>query len=101
MNNRPKVLILRMRHVLFIDATGIYRLKEIINKFKENDRKVILSEVKPEILEDLMKGEVFSVLDKKNLVLSIENEEVESKKIIKKQKKMNKKKIIFTKIKNR
>src|SRR5699024_7852876 len=27
---KPKVLILRVRHVSFIDATGIYRLKELI-----------------------------------------------------------------------
>lgn len=90
MNYRPKVLILRMRHVLFIDATGIYRLKEIINKFKENDRKVILSEVKPEILEDLMKGEVFSVLDKENVVPSIEDAAVRSEEILEELKELSK-----------
>lgn len=82
MNYRPKVLILRMRHVLFIDATGIYRLKEVIEKFKENDRKVILSEVSPEILEDLRKGEVFSVLDTNNVVPSIEEAAVKAQEIL-------------------
>lgn len=82
MNYRPKVLILRMRHVLFIDATGIYRLKEVIEKFKENDRKVILSEVSPEILEDLRKGEVFSVLDINNVASSIEEATIKAQKIL-------------------
>lgn len=82
MNYRPKVLILRMHHVLFIDATGIYRLKEIISKFSDQNRKIILSEISPQVMEDLEKGEVFSVLDPKNITVTLEEASQRSQEIL-------------------
>lgn len=70
--NRPKILILRMRHVLFIDATGVHRLKEMISKFKEQNRVIILSGVSPAILQELEQGTVFSVLERKNITANLE-----------------------------
>ena len=73
LRDRPPVLILRMRHVPFIDATGIYRLKEIIKKFADQNTHIILSGVNRKVLTDLEKGDIYSVLTPDNFAHSIEN----------------------------
>ncbi len=72
LSDRPRVLILRMRHVLFIDATGMYRLREMITKFNRLNTKVILSGVNKEVMEDLEKGDIYAVLAPENITDSIE-----------------------------
>jgi SulP family sulfate permease len=69
---KPKVLILRMRHVPFIDATGIYTLKEVIKKFENHKTTIVLSGVNLKVLEDLEGAEIYSVLSKENLTNSID-----------------------------
>ena len=69
---RPKVLILRMRHVPFVDATGIYRLFEIIKKFSNQNTHVILSGVNDKVLSDLEKAGIYDVLHKENITQNIE-----------------------------
>lgn len=73
LRDKPPVLILRMRHVPFIDATGIYRLKEIIKKFAGQNTHIILSGVNKKVLADLVKGEIYSVLPPDNFADSIED----------------------------
>lgn len=69
----PKVLIIRMRHVLFIDATGVFRLKEIISHFKSQGRMIVLSGISSQVMDELEKGEIFEVMDKKNIVSTLES----------------------------
>src|SRR5690554_2630345 len=83
---RPKVLIIRMRHVLFIDATGVFRLKEIISKYASQGRSVILSGVSDQVLEDLKKGEIYSVMDKDNIVRTLEDATKRSEEILEEMK---------------
>lgn len=71
LSDSPKVLILRMRSVLFIDATGIYRLKEVVGKFKAKGTTVVLSEMGEQVRTDLEKGEIFTVLSKDNFAENI------------------------------
>ena len=59
----PKVIIIRMRYVPLIDATGYQSLKEIINSFKSRNIKVILSGISPELNIDFRKNNMFSILD--------------------------------------
>ncbi len=80
--DRRKVLILRMRNVLFIDATGIYRLKEMITKFKDQGRVIILSGVSPEVENELEKGEIYSVIDKKNVTPNIEQAIIRARQVL-------------------
>lgn len=80
--DRRKVLILRMRDVLFIDATGIYRLKEMITKFKDQGRVIILSGVSPEVENELEKGEIYSVIDKKNVTPNIEQAIIRARQVL-------------------
>lgn len=70
--DKPKVLILRMRHVPFIDATGIYRLIEIIKKFAEQNTHIVLSGVNTKVLHDLEKADIYSILHPDNITPNIE-----------------------------
>jgi SulP family sulfate permease len=87
LQDRPKVLILRMRHVPFIDATGIYRLKEVIKKFADQNTSIILSGVNDEVLTDLEKSNIFSILKKENLTDSIQKASERAAQIIESGKK--------------
>ncbi len=80
--DRPKVLILRMRHVPFIDATGIYRLMEIIKKFADQNTHVVLSGVNNKVFLDLEKADIYSILHKENITPSIEMAAERAKHII-------------------
>ncbi|MBN1914670.1 MAG: STAS domain-containing protein [Parachlamydiales bacterium] len=52
----PKVLILRLRHVLIVDATGIRALEDIYEKTKREGIVLLLSGVKPTLQEILQKA---------------------------------------------
>lgn len=69
----PKVLILRMRNVPFIDATGIYTLKQIIKHFHDKDVTVILSGLNQSVRTELEKADIFSILNKENVCLDIKS----------------------------
>lgn len=49
------VLILRMRHVSFIDETGLHNLKDTLKILKSKDITILLSGVNPEITEEIKK----------------------------------------------
>ena len=49
----PKVLILRMRRVPMIDATGLYNLREFIKFLQARKTQVILSGINPEVKKEL------------------------------------------------
>lgn len=68
LEQRPEVLILRMRHVPLIDATGIYRLKEVIREFNNHGTTIILSGINVQVRADIEKAGIYSVLDKDNLL---------------------------------
>lgn len=67
--SRTKVLIIRMRHVPFIDATGLNNLKSVIRELKHGHTKVILSGVNKHVLKDLEKGGISELLGK-DMILS-------------------------------
>src|SRR5690625_32855 len=69
---KPKVLILRVRYVSFIDATGIYRLKELITHFESHGIQIIISGAIPSVREDMEKGNIYSVLPKENMLINID-----------------------------
>ena len=67
----PKIFIIRLREVPFIDATGIYRLKEIIVEFQKNNIEVVLSGARHSVQADLIKNNIYSVLSKENIAKDI------------------------------
>jgi sulfate permease, SulP family len=69
----PKVLIIRMRHVPVIDATGIRVLKDVYKDFKHRGIKLILSEVTdPEVLKALKDARLLFAIGKANVTDSFE-----------------------------
>jgi sulfate permease, SulP family len=56
LNQQPKVLILRMRHVPFIDATGLKRLEDIHKTLTSRGTHILISGANPEVRESLLKA---------------------------------------------
>ncbi|MHA4808529.1 SulP family inorganic anion transporter [Flavitalea flava] len=64
----PKVLIIRMRNVPVIDATGIRALKEVCKDFRQRGIKLILSEVgQPRVLKEVKDARLLFALGKANV----------------------------------
>lgn len=70
-SKNPKILIIRMRHVPVVDATGLHNLKETIKQVREMKTKVILSGVRPNIHEELRKAGIVAILGKANVLPDI------------------------------
>lgn len=66
---KSKVLIIRMRHVPFIDATGIHNLKEVIKDLHHTGTTVLLSGVQSGVLKELKKNSVVGLI-KRSMILS-------------------------------
>lgn len=70
--SNPKIVILRVRYIPFIDATGVYRLKELIKHFNDQKIQIIISGANPSVLKELEKGMIYSVLSEQNMISNIE-----------------------------
>jgi SulP family sulfate permease len=68
-----KVLIIRMRHVPFMDATGTQNLKETVRILKSSDIKIILSGVNGTVKGCLDKGSISHMIGEENICPSFEN----------------------------
>ena len=55
---RSKVMILRMRNVPFIDATGMHNFKEVLKTLNNFKVKIVLSGVQPAVYEELIKADI-------------------------------------------
>ena len=67
----PRVMIIRMRYVPIIDATGLHHLKEILKRVQLRKTKVILSGVQPSVYEALEKARIVFMVGKKNVCSNI------------------------------
>ena len=56
-----------MRHVPFIDATGIHNFKEAIKSLKSKDKEIILSGVQPDVRKELDKSGISSMIGEKHI----------------------------------
>ena len=83
-DRKPRIIIIRMRHVPTIDATGLHHLKEIVKDLNHKNIKVIISGIQPEVLKELEKNRIAFMIGKKNiknhikLALDRANEIIES-----------------------
>ena len=79
----PKVLIIRMRHVPIIDATGIQVLKEVIGESVKNRTKIILSEVENEQVQKALKeSRLLFAIGKANIAATFEKALLRAQKIV-------------------
>ena len=70
-HRKSDFLIIRMRFVPIIDATGIHSLKELIKDFKGNKTQVVLSGVQPEVYAALKEASVVDTLGEANVCKNI------------------------------
>jgi len=69
---KPKVLIIRMRHVLTIDSTGIHALQDVVHRSRKEGTAVLLSDVHSQVVatlrgsvlaDDIGDGTLFANID--------------------------------------
>jgi len=71
MKQRPKVRIIRMRKVPFIDSTGMHNLQNLIEMSHRNGIRVILSGVNERVHEVLLKNGFRELLGEENICPNI------------------------------
>ena len=64
---RPKVLIIRMRHVLALDSTGMHALKDVVHRSRRDGTIVLLSDVHMQPLVALTGSAVLDEIGGDNL----------------------------------
>ena len=64
---KPKVLILRMRHVPAIDSTGLHALRELVRRSKREGTLVILSDVHAQPVVALERSGLYDELGEENI----------------------------------
>ncbi len=69
---KSKVLIIRMRHVSFVDQTGIHNLKDTLKLLRNKGIVVILSGVNQDVLADFTKNGISGILRKLHICDSFE-----------------------------
>ena len=73
LEKHPKALIIRMRHVPLIDATGIQVLQEVNKELKKHLTKIILSEVNSkQVLKELKDSRLLFAIGKANVLETFE-----------------------------
>jgi len=83
LKQEPKVLIIRMRNVPFIDSTAVNRLKEFHQKMKSCGTTIIISGANRQVKEELFKSEVYTLFGKNNILDNISEAIKRAEKILK------------------
>ena len=84
---KPKVLILRMRRVPAIDATGIHALKDVVHRSRGDGTMVLLCEVQPQPLQALRRSVLIDEIGEEHVLPTLDaaleraNEELEVRKL--------------------
>lgn len=80
--DKPKVLILRMRYVSVLDATGIHAIEELLKKLQRDETVLLLSGVKEEIRKALQKSGLWDTIGEGNIASNIDDAVFRSAQII-------------------
>ena len=80
--NPPKVLIIRMRFVPVIDATGLHTLEEVFKQSDKLNTKFILSGVQPGVLHEFKKSGLLGEIGESNVHANFEQALNRAKEII-------------------
>lgn len=67
----PRVRVIRMRKVPFIDATGLHNLEILIDRSQKSGTTVVLSGVKEEVKKTLFQHGLDKKLGKENICPNI------------------------------
>ncbi len=83
---RPKVRIIRMRRVPFIDSTGIRNLRSFIRRSRKHRTHIILSGVLPNVQEIMKTDGLYDEIGSENICETIQCAIIRAKKIVNNQK---------------
>lgn len=72
MGFKNKLIIIRMRHVPFVDATGLHNFKGALRILKDSGTSVVLSGVNDVVCEDLKKSGIHEMVGKENIFPSFD-----------------------------
>lgn len=64
---RSQMLILRMRNVPFIDATGMHNFKEVLKTLRDYKVEVVLSGVRPEVEKELLEAGIEEYIPREHI----------------------------------
>lgn len=81
LGDRPKVRIIRMRKVPFIDSTGIHNLTNLCEMSNKEDIRIVLSGVNEKVHQILEKAGFYELLGAENICSNI-NEALEKAKVM-------------------
>jgi len=70
------VLVLRMKNVPVIDASGLQTFWDLMKNCERNDTRLILSEIRPNILEKMQRAEITQKLGSENIISDIRSLQV-------------------------
>ncbi len=70
-DKKKKVLVLRMRSVPMIDATGLHTLDGIIETLEKHDIKIVVSHINEQPLKALKKSTLYNKIGKENFCANI------------------------------
>jgi sulfate permease, SulP family len=70
--NRAKTLLLRMGRVPFMDSTGLGALAEIVEDFQRAGARVVLCEIRPNVLEKLERAKIIERVGCANVYSSLD-----------------------------
>ncbi len=70
---KSKIIVIRMRHVPFIDATGFQNFKAVIKSLHNSNVRIILSGVNVSVLQDMEKYDLVSKIGKDHIFNSFNN----------------------------
>lgn len=57
-NQKPKAIILNFKNVPLIDATGLYRLEDVVKQFQKQETIVYITEFLPAVEEEIIKTSI-------------------------------------------
>ena len=69
---KPKVLIVRMRHVPIIDATGLHTIKDVLRMCRHDKIQLIISEIQPVVLEEFKRSRLQFQIGKRYITNNFE-----------------------------
>ena len=69
---KPKVLVLRMRRVPAMDATGLHALTDVVHRSRRDGTLVLLAEVQAQPLEALRRSVLLDEIGEENIVATLE-----------------------------
>ena len=80
--DRPKVRIIRMRKVPFVDSTGIHNLVNLCQMSQKEDIKIVLSGVNQKVHATLEKSGFYDIVGKDNICSNINDALAKAKEIV-------------------